>query len=245
MSGEETIDLADIPQDQPSSARSYGWALGSKDNYESDRQGLLMTLQVFPESVDTAREQRRFLYRAVRYLAREAGIRQFLDMGCGLPIENNVHQVAQSFTPDAAVVYVDIDPVVLAHGRALLADNDRTTVINADFGDQEAILDHPDTRRLIDFDEPLAVLFFSVAHHMPDAHDPRRLLHTVIDRAVPGSYLALSQVVSDDLSRSAELDEIINGGGVPWQTRTPAQVDALVDDLEPVEPGLVELERWR
>ncbi len=136
-----------IPYDIPTSARAYGWMLGGKDNYEVDRSFLLSTLPSFPECVDIARQNREFLFRVVRYLTREAGIRQFIDMGCGLPTDNNVHQVARSFAPDARVVYVDIDPIVLAHGRALLADDDSTTVITGDMRDQKAILDHPDLVR--------------------------------------------------------------------------------------------------
>nr|WP_235877861.1 SAM-dependent methyltransferase [Saccharopolyspora karakumensis] len=117
-----------------------------------------------PECVDIARQNRRFLYRAVRYLVQEAGISQFLDMGCGLPTDNNVHEVAQAFDPSARVVYVDIDPIVLAHGRALLADNDATTVITADMRTPEAVVDHPATRNLIDSSQPVAVLYLSVGH---------------------------------------------------------------------------------
>jgi SAM-dependent methyltransferase len=245
MTGDKPIPAAGLRDDVPTSARSYGWALGGKDNFEVDRQAMLMALQTFPESVDIARENRRFLYRAVRYLARDAGIRQFIDMGCGLPTDNNVHQVAQAFVPDASVVYVDIDPVVLAHGRALLAGNARTTVLQADLRDPEAVLAHPETRRLIDFDRPVAVLFLSVAHHLLDDDNPRRVLRAVIDRAVSGSYLALSQVVSDDPGKGAELSEMILNAGVPWQTRTPAELTAFLDGLEPVDPGVVELSAWR
>ncbi|MFP3986665.1 SAM-dependent methyltransferase [Streptomyces sp. E11-3] len=238
-------DAIPAPFDVPTSARAYGWMLGGKDNYEVDRNFLLATLPSFPECVDIARQNRSFLYRAVRHLTRDAGIRQFIDMGCGLPTDDNVHQVAQRFAPDARVVYVDIDPIVLAHGKALLADDSTTAVIPGDMRDQREILDHPDVRRLIDFDEPVAVLFLSVVHHLTDADEPRRVLRTVIDQAAPGSYLGLSQVVADDPVRGAAMSEHISGGGVPWQTRTPAELDVFVADLEPVEPGLVNLVDWR
>jgi len=240
-----------IPQirtDVPASARMYGWALGGKDNYEIDRQFVLEGAKLFPEGINMARENRLFLYRVVRYLAAEAGIRQFIDLGCGLPTDNNTHQVAQKHAPDARVVYVDIDPIVLAHARALLAGDGSTVVITADMRDPEAILEHPDTKRLIDFSEPLAVLYLSVGHHLLDADNPRTVLHGVIDRAVPGSYLAFTQVVSTDPpERRAELDAIANAGGVPWQTRSPEEVDALLlgHGLEPVEPGLVDINNWR
>ncbi|MGW1894366.1 SAM-dependent methyltransferase [Streptomyces sp. NPDC002004] len=235
----------EIPYDVPTSARAYGWMLGGKDNYQIDRDFLLGTLPSFPECVDIARQNRQFLYRAVRHLTQEAGIRQFLDMGCGLPSDDNVHQVAQRFAPDSRVVYVDIDPIVLAHGRALLADDATTTVITADMRDQQSVLDDPEVQRLIDFDEPVAVLFLSVVHHLVDADDPRRILRTILDRAAPGSHVGLSQVVSDDPARGAAMSAHISGGGIPWQTRTPDEVDALLDGLRPVEPGLVNLVDWR
>jgi S-adenosyl methyltransferase len=239
--------IGEIRDDVPASARVYGWALGSKDNYQVDRDFALKTAPNFPESTDITRQNRLFLYRAVRYLAAEAGIRQFLDMGCGLPSDNNVHQVAQRFAPDARVVYVDIDPIVLAHARALLAGDGSTVVITADFRDQEAILAHPDVQRLIDFDEPLAVLFLSVGHHLTDADDPARIIATLMDRAAPGSHLAFSQIVCSDEERAADLDARMRAAGIPWQNRTREEVDALltIDRLEPVEPGLVNLMHWR
>lgn len=238
-------EITQIPTDVPTSARAYGWMLGGKDNFEIDRQFLIDLLPTFPECVDIARANRQFLYRAVRYLAEDVGIRQFIDMGCGLPTDNNVHQVAQEFAPDARVVYVDIDPIVLVHGRALLAADAATTVITADMRDQQAILADPELVRLIDFSQPLAVLFLSVVHHLGDADNPRGALRTIIDQAVPGSYLALSQVVADDPARGAEMTARISGSGIPWQTRSPAHLDVFVDGLEPVEPGLVNVEDWR
>lgn len=238
----------DVPLDKPTSARAYGWMLGGKDNYEVDRNSILTVVQEFPGCVDIARQNRQFLYRAVRYLVRDAGITQFIDMGCGLPTDNNVHQVAQRFNPDSRVVYVDIDPIVLAHGRALLANNAATTVITADMREPETVLEHPDTRRLIDFSEPVAVLFLSVGHHLQDTDPggPRHALrHIIDDLAVPGSHLAVSQVVIDDPARCAHMSAKLNEQGVPWQTRTPTEFDALLDGLHPVEPGLVNLKDWR
>jgi hypothetical protein len=230
--------------DVPTSARAYGWLLGGKDNYEVDREFVRRQLQSFPAGLDITRQNRLFLYRAVRYLA-EAGVRQFVDMGCGMPTDANVHQVAEQFTPEAHVVYVDIDPVVLRHGQALLADNPFTTVIDADIRDQDAILAHPEFERLIDFSEPVAVLFLSVGHHITDADDPHRVLYSVMDRAVPGSFLTFSQVVCDDPAQGALMTEQVTSAGIPWQTRTPAEVDALFTGLEPVEPGLRNLVDWR
>ncbi|MFI0480529.1 SAM-dependent methyltransferase [Actinomadura sp. 9N215] len=236
----------DIPDGIPTSARVYGWYLGGKDNYEIDRRFAMATLPDFPEGLDITRANRLFLYRAVRHLVREAGIRQFVDMGCGMPADANVHEVAQRFAPDARVVYVDVDPIVLVHARALLVmDSSTTAVITADMRDQDAILNHDETRRLIDFGEPVAVLFLSVGHHLHDRDDPRRILRAIIDRAVPGSHLAFSQVVTDDAARGADLQARMTDAGIPWQTRTRAEVDALLDGLVPVPPGLVDVADWR
>ncbi|MBO2458721.1 SAM-dependent methyltransferase [Actinomadura violacea] len=234
-----------IPTDVPASARIYGWSLGGKDNYEIDRRFALAHLPAFPEIVDISRENRLFLYRAVRYLTQEAGIRQFIDMGCGLPTNDNVHQVARRFAPDARVVYVDIDPIVLAHGRALLAGDGSTTVINGDMRDTGAVLAHPDTRRLIDFSEPLAVLYLSIGHHLLDGDDPRGVVHAVLDRAVPGSHLVFTQITSSDPERRTEMDARANGAGMPWRTRSREEVDALLAGPAPVEPGLVDIRDWR
>ncbi|WP_026341735.1 SAM-dependent methyltransferase [Actinomadura atramentaria] len=237
--------FVDIPTDVPTSARIYAWNLGGKDNFEIDRQFALRNGPAFPETVDITRQNRLFLYRAVRYLAVEAGIRQFVDLGCGLPTENNVHQVAQRFAPDARVVYVDVDPIVAVHARALLADDDSTAFVTADMRDQEAIIEHPKFRRLIDLDEPVAVLFLSVGHHLPDADDPRRVLRAVIDRAPVNSHLVFTQVAYLNAERGAAMTELMNSAGIPWQTRSPAEIDALLDGFEPVAPGLGDVKEWR
>ncbi len=134
---------------------------------------------------------------------------------------------------------------MLAHGRALLAGDGTTTVINADMRDPDAILSHPDTERLIDFSEPLAVLYLSIGHHLFDADDPRQVVHGVFDRAISGSHLVFTQITSDDPERRAAMDAAANGAGMPWRTRSRAEVDALLTGPTPVEPGLVDIGRWR
>jgi SAM-dependent methyltransferase len=249
MTTEDRADVS-IPLDRPTAARAYGWLLGGKDNFAIDRELTFQILEGFPEALDVARENRKFLYRAVRFLVEEVGISQFLDLGCGLPTNQNVHQVAQKFNPDARVVYVDNDPIVLAHGRALLADNDNTTVITADFREPEAVLEHEETKRLIDFSQPLAILFLSIGHHLKDVDDVGKgaryaLRHIIDDIAVPGSCLAVTQVACDDPALGAVMNEQFNAAGIPWQTRTPAEFDELMAGLEPVEPGLVDIKHWR
>ncbi len=249
MSSGDTRGPVD-PFERPSSARAYGWMLGGRDVYAVDREILFYVLNRFPECVDIARQNRQFLYRAVRYLVEEAGIRQFLDMGCGLPTDNNVHEVAQRFDSRARVVYVDIDPIVLAHGRALLADHGDTTIVTADMRMPEDILADPAVERLIDFNEPVAVLFLSVGHHLKDVDGvgkgARHALRYIIDTvAVPGSHLAFSQGACDNARIGAAFAANIDDSGIPWQSRTPAEIDALFDGLEPVAPGLLDVVNWR
>ncbi|QVQ54903.1 SAM-dependent methyltransferase [Spiractinospora alimapuensis] len=235
----------DIPTDRPTASRAYGWLLGGKDNFQVDRDFIMNLEKRFPECLDIARQNRMFLYRAVRYLARDVGIRQFLDLGSGYPTTNNVHQVAQLFQPDARVVYVDIDPIVLTHGRALLADNPNTTVITADITDPDAVLNHPDVTRLIDPAEPLGILLFSIPHCIPDSDGAYRALRHPIDRAAPGSHMAMSHVVADDQATADDLTSVITSLGMPWCTRTSATVTQWLEGLEPVEPGLVDISTWR
>ncbi|MDG4827951.1 SAM-dependent methyltransferase [Solwaraspora sp. WMMD1047] len=233
-----------IRQDVPTSARMYDYCLGGKDNFAVDRAAMQVVTSHFPDGLDAARNNRLFLYRVVRYLARDAGIRQFLDMGSGLPTQANVHQVARQFQPDARVVYVDNDPIVLAHGRALLADERSTTVIAADMTETEPILTGPDARRLIDFSEPVATLFLSIGHSIVDDGILRTMLRTVWDAVVPGSYLVFSQMCGVDRAAVDEGNEMARNLGLVWRNRTPEEVAELLRGMDLVEPGLVEVVDW-
>ncbi|MGX7669771.1 SAM-dependent methyltransferase [Plantactinospora sp. DSM 117369] len=237
-----------IRQDVPTPARMYDYCLGGKDNFPVDRAAVLAVHKQFPEGVTEARNNRLFLYRLVRFLARDAGIRQFLDMGSGLPTQANVHQVAQQFQPDAHVVYVDNDPIVLAHGRALLADDRTTTVIAADMTEPERILGDPETRKLVDFSRPVAALFLSIGHSIVDDTLLRNMLGTVWEAVASGSYLAFSQVCGVDQATVDEGNEMTKRLGLAWRNRTPEQVVELMRGLtgaESVEPGLVKVVDWR
>ncbi|MBF9132621.1 SAM-dependent methyltransferase [Plantactinospora sp. S1510] len=234
-----------IRQDVPTSARMYDYCLGGKDHFAVDREAMQVVSSHFPEGLDAARNNRLFLYRVVRYLARDAGIRQFLDMGSGLPTQANVHQVAQQFQPDASVVYVDNDPIVLAYGRALLAEDQSTTVIAADMAETELILADPETQRLIDFSEPVAVLFLSIGHSIVDDEILRSMFRTVWDAVAPGSFLVFSQMCGIDRAAVEEGNEMSRGLGLVWRNRTPDEVAELLRGMDLVEPGLVEVVDWR
>ncbi len=235
----------DVPTDRPTSARVYGLMLGSKDNYEVDREAATAFLQRSPELVDIARQNRLFLYRAVRYLARDAGIDQFLDLGSGLPTEDNVHEVAQQFRPDSRVVYVDNDPIVLVHGRALLADSDATTFATADITTPHQILDAPEVQGMFDLSRPVAVLLFSIPHNIPDDDAARRAVRGCLDALPSGSYLAVSHIVIEDEALRADANRYAHKIQMPGNIRSRAEVDAMVAGLEPVEPGLCDISAWR
>lgn len=245
MATDESSNSAKFSVDVPTPARMYNYGLGGKDNYAVDRAAVKAVNATFPEALDAARANRLFLYRVVRFLARDAGITQFLDLGSGLPTQHNVHEVAQQFQPDAHVAYVDNDPIVLTHGRALLDKNEHTTVIARDMTEPDEVLGDPEVRRLIDFTRPVAALFLSVPHSIPDDDTARHTIGTFSDALVSGSYVALSQFVGADQRTADEFTAIMNSVGMEWRSRTPDQVMAFVRGLEPVEPGMVNVVDWR
>lgn len=241
-------DFPEIDTSTASAARMYDYALGGTDNYAIDRQAMEALEDIFPGTLAAARNNRRFLERVVRYLAGECGVRQFIDFGSGLPTQKNVHEVAQSVAPGSRVVYVDNDPVVLRHQKvnALLAEDRSTAFILEDARNVEAVLDHPDTQRLINFDEPVAALFLSFLHIIPDADDPLGLVRRTIDRLAPGSYLAISLVVADDPGIRQQFTEFFRArmGGHFGRARAREEVEPFFEGLEIVDPGLVNVADW-
>ncbi|MFF7140983.1 MULTISPECIES: SAM-dependent methyltransferase [Streptomyces] len=233
----------------PTAARMYDHYLGGKDNYAADRAACEELDKVVPSTRALALNNRRFLQRVVRTLTQDHGIRQFLDHGSGLPTQDNVHQVAQRVDPTARVMYVDIDPMVLVHGRALLEQDERTAVIQADMRHTEEIFSHADTRRLIDFSQPVAVLFNSVMHCIPDSETdgPPALVRRVAERLAPGSFMVMCQLVSED----PEVRDFVTGfmdqatQGNWGRVRRQSDVAAWFDGMEILEPGLVEVSTWR
>ena len=229
-------------------ARIYDYLLGGKDNYAADREAVDAVLKIAPEMGFTARENRAFLGRAVRYLAAEAGIRQFLDVGTGIPTAGNTHHVAQAAAPESRVVYVDYDPIVLAHARALLTSSEAgaTEYIDADLRDTDAILSR--ASRLLDFSQPVAVTMLFILHAIPDSDDPHAIVATVLDALPPGSYLALSHLGSDIFDEQAQqgFQNIVSRTSQQQYTgRSREQMLRFFTGMELVEPGLVRIEEWR
>jgi hypothetical protein len=229
-------------------ARIYDYLLGGKDNYAADRAAVDAVLKVAPELGFTARANRAFLGRVVRYLTEEAGIRQFLDIGTGIPTAGNTHQVAQACAPESRVVYVDYDPVVLAHARALLTSNEAgaTEYIDADLRDTDKILGP--AARLLDFTKPVAVTMLMILHVIPDSDDPHALVARVLDAMPAGSYLALSHLGSELLAgeKKEGFENVVSRSAQQqYIGRTREEMLRFFEGMDLVEPGLVRVEQWR
>ena len=239
----------------PNPARIYDYLLDGKDNYPADREVAEQVMAIAPVAREAVRDNRAFLRRAVRFLAGEAGVHQFIDLGSGLPTQGNVHEIAQATAPDARVVYVDNDAMVVTHSRALLA-GDGSLAIQADLRDPDAILGHPEVRELVDFEQPVALLLLAILHFIPDEQDPAGIVARYRDALPPGSWLALSHGTRDipvrpDLSAEemaemgAKVERLYQQTTAYIVTRSRAQVERFFDGFELVDPGLVEIQRWR
>jgi hypothetical protein len=236
---------------KPNVARVYDFMVGGKDHFAIDRMAAERALAIMPDAREAGRACRAFLRRAVRYLAADAGIRQFLDIGSGLPTDTNVHQVAHDVDPASRVVYVDNDPMVLVHGRALLAKQQTSTVIEADVRAPEKILEHPVVRDRLDFTRPIGLLLLSILHHVHDSEDPGGIAATLRAALPSGSYLAIIHFwdpaeehphVSEKVHEAEKLFNETMGTG-RWRRRE--EIQAYFGDFEMVEPGLVPLAEWR
>jgi hypothetical protein len=228
-------------------ARVYDYILGGTHNVPADREAARALIAVQPDVPGIARANREFLARAVRFLAA-AGIRQFLDIGSGIPTRGNVHEIAQQAAPGSRVAYVDIDPVAVAHSRSILAGQPGAGVVQADLRQPEAILASADVRRLIDFGRPVGLLLGSVLHFLPDAEEPWRLVGTLRDALAPGSYLVISHATSEGLPDAdqaaiaeAYQTRVETEGGL----RSRAGVGRFFDGFRLVDPGLVLITEWR
>ena len=240
----------EIDTTRPHSARIYDYMLGGKDNFAADRAVADQALAAWPAMRISTRENRKFIGRAVRYLAGEAGIDQFLDIGSGLPTVANVHEVAQAINPAARVVYVDNDPLVLTHARALLTSSaaGKCAYIQADLREPEKILSDPVTRETLDFTRPIGLILAAVVHFLLPEDEPKRIITTLLDALPPGSYVVASHG-STEYGSQEEADVvlcIIRAGGVPVAPRSSHDFGHLVfDGLELVPPGVVLLPEWR
>jgi O-methyltransferase involved in polyketide biosynthesis len=229
----------------PNIARIYDYLLGGKDNFASDRQAAEELMQLVPQAAVAARQNRSFLQRAVQYLAAEAGIRQFVDIGTGLPTRGNVHQIAQRWNPESRVLYVDNDVVVVAHARALLADNRAAIAIQRDLRQPRTILTDPDLCRFIDFNEPVAVLLVAILHFISD-DDAYRAVREIVDTIPSGSYLVLSHVTADHLETTVtrQVRRLYGRAAITAAPRSLAEIRRFFAGCDLVEPGLVSVSSW-
>ncbi|MEV7006686.1 SAM-dependent methyltransferase [Streptosporangium sp. NPDC051022] len=237
----------DIGAERPHSARIWNYWLGGKDNYPADRDAGDMVEQLIPGIVDSARADRAFLGRCVRHMVAEAGIRQFLDIGTGLPTVDNTHEVAQRIAPESRIVYVDNDPLVLAHARALLVGTPEgaTTYIDADLRDPLAIL--RTAAETLDFTRPVALMLLGIMHHIVDDAEAERIVRDLVDAVPPGSYLAIAHATAEvhgEAMREA-MRRFMERGGTPIVARGREHIARFFDGLELLEPGVVSCSRWR
>jgi SAM-dependent methyltransferase len=231
--------------ERPSVARMYDFFLGGSHNFAADRDAARNVLAVAPDAPMVAQANRAFLRRAVRYLV-DTGVRQFLDIGSGIPTLGNVHEIAQRLAPETRVMYVDIDPVAVAHSRQMLAGNDRAAVIQADLRRPERIVNHPEVRKLLDFDQPIAVMIVAVLHFLSDADDPAGILAAVRGALAPGSYLTLSQASADGREEQADkIKSVYRTADNSLHPRTRTEIVQLFDGFDLVPPGVVWVPQWR
>ena len=238
----------DLQTDRPHPARVYDYLLGGKDNFAADRAAAEAGLRANPNSRIPPRANRAFLGRAVRYLAGEAGISQFLDIGTGIPTSPNVHEVAQAVEPAARIVYVDNDPIVLTQARALLTagPQGRTAYIDADLRDIDAILGSAELQRTLDLGRPVGLLLIAVMHFIPDEDDPWALAAGLLAALPSGSYLALSHLTGDfDPAAWAGVVAIYRRSGVTMKVRPKPDIERFFAGLDLIDPGVVSLPRWR
>jgi hypothetical protein len=247
-SGAGQADPPEFDTSKAHQARVYDYLLGGKDNFAADRAAVDAWLEVDPELPFTVRSNRAFLGRVVRYLTAEGGIRQFLDIGTGIPTAGNTHQVAQAIAPESRVVYVDYDPIVLAHARALLVSSESgaTEYIDADVRDTEKILDQ--ASQFLDFTQPVAITLLALLHAVPDTDKPYDIVATLLDAVPSGSYLAISHAGSDLLD-AGQHDSLMGVADRMIQNkityRSREQLAPFLDGTDLVKPGLVPVEKWR
>jgi hypothetical protein len=235
---------------RPNVARIYDYLLGGKDNFSADREAAKQLIAASPDMAGIVRDNRSFIGRAVRYLADEAGIRQFIDLGGGLPTQTNVHEMAQRVAPDARVVYIDNDPVVWSHGQALLAHGDQVAMVRADLREPAAVLRHPEVLALLDLAQPVAVVCASVLHFVADSEEPYRIIAEYRDSMAPGSYLAISHGTTatpeeDPNDVAGSVTSVYRQASAQLHLRTLAGIERFFHGFDLLDPGVVWINEWR
>jgi hypothetical protein len=234
---------SEVDTSRPHPARIYDYLLGGKDHYEVDEKAGDALAAVAPEVRIGVRANRAFMRRAVRYVVG-SGVRQILDIGTGLPTSPNVHETADEVAPDVRVAYVDNDPIVRSHADALLNGTGANSIVLADLRDPRGVVEHPDVRRVIDFDEPVALLLVAVVHFLTDAEEPEQIVATLRDALAPGSFLVLSHATGDFADRT-DAQAVYRKATATLNLRSRAEIERFFDGFELVEPGLAQVPFWR
>jgi S-adenosyl methyltransferase len=239
-----------IDTTRPNVARIYDYLLGGKDNFAVDREAAKQLIAASPDMAGIVRDNRSFIGRSVRFLAEEAGIRQFIDLGGGLPTQTNVHEMAQQVAPDARVVYIDNDPVVWSHGQALLAHGDQVAMVRADLREPTAVLQSPEVLGLLDLTQPIAVVCASVLHFVSDEEDPHQIIAEYRDRMAPGSYLAISHgntgTAEDDPDDVAgRVTNVYRQASAQLHVRPLEEIQRFFEGFDLIDPGVVWINEWR
>ena len=235
---------AELDLDRPNAARMYDYYLGGSHNFAVDRELAAKVLEAWPDMPRAAQANRAFLRRAVRFLIAQ-GVRQFLDIGSGIPTVGNVHEVAQAAADDARVVYVDTDPVAVTHSRAILVGNELTAVVEADGRDPAALLANPGVTGLLDLSRPIGLLMVALLHFVPDERDPRGILARYAAALAPGSWLVVSHGTADDAPAVSQMAAHYQQTATPLRPRTRDELAEVLADVELVEPGIEFLPAWR
>ncbi|MEU3561027.1 MULTISPECIES: SAM-dependent methyltransferase [unclassified Kitasatospora] len=244
----EDYPSVDLRMDVPHSARVYDYLIGGKTNFEADRVAAHASVQAWPSLPISMRTTRDFMQRSVRRLAEQYGVRQFLDVGTGIPTSPNLHEIAQAIAPEARVGYVDNDPIVLTHARALMdsTPEGRTCYVDADFRDPESIINNPRLREVLDFSQPVALSLIAIVHFVLDEDDPQGIVRRFMDALAPGSFLALTVFTGDtDPVGVGGVGREYNARGIPLQIRDKAEAEAFFEGYELLDPGVTLVHNWR
>ncbi|MEU1422276.1 SAM-dependent methyltransferase [Kitasatospora sp. NPDC005751] len=238
----------DLRMDVPHSARVYDYLIGGKTNFEADRTAAHASVKAWPALPTSMRTTRTFMQRVVRHLAEEHKVRQFLDIGTGIPTSPNVHEIAQGIAPEARVAYVDNDPIVLTHARALMSSTEegRTSYIDADFRDVDSIIGAPQLREVLDLTQPVALSLIAIVHFVLDQDDPQGIVRRFMDELAPGSFLALTVFTGDtDPVGVGGVGREYNARGIPLQIRDKDETLAFFDGYDLLDPGVTLVHQWR